>query len=172
MNELGEISVCYAVRFERRSRHSPARLWRAITEADEVAKWMGFPARIDLRPGGEYVLDFDTLHPGDKLEGVILRVEPERLLRYAVDTSVVEWSIEPDADGCRHVFGQTGLPPRDNEEELIGGWHDGLDSLDQYLDGVARTWADSRRHWAELKIRYRPLLAEALGDAYLVGGPK
>jgi uncharacterized protein YndB with AHSA1/START domain len=165
-DELGTISVCYSVTFMRTSKHSAARLWRAITDPDEVAKWMGFPARIDLRPGGGYVLDFDSLTPGDKLDGTIIKVEPERLLRYAVGTTVVDWSIEPAGDGCRHTFSQAGLPPRKGEEGLVAGWHDGLDSLDEYLDGRGRTeWAQSRQRWGDLKVRYQPLLREVLGSA-------
>jgi uncharacterized protein YndB with AHSA1/START domain len=150
----------------RRSKHSAARLWRAITSPDEVSKWMGFPARIDLRPGGEYVLDFDSLTPGDRLDGTIIKVEAERLLRYAVGTTVVDWAIEPDGEGCRHTFSQAGLPPREGEEGLVAGWHDGLDSLDEYLDGEARTaWAQSRERWSNLKVLYRPVLVQVLGSA-------
>jgi uncharacterized protein YndB with AHSA1/START domain len=167
-DELGTISICYSLQLKRRSRHSPARLWRAITTPDEVAKWMGFPAHIELRPGGDYTVDFDAANPGDKLDGVIIKAEPERLLRYAWGHSVVDWSIEPDGDGCRHTFVQAGLTPRDvaDEEGLVAGWHDFLDSLDEYLDGVARPEAaHATARWEGLKVRYRPRLAEVLGDA-------
>ncbi len=54
MNDLGKISLCYSVTFDRRSRHSPSRIWSAITDSDEVSRWMGYyPARIDLRIGGQ-----------------------------------------------------------------------------------------------------------------------
>jgi uncharacterized protein YndB with AHSA1/START domain len=165
-DDLGEISICYSVTFTRTSKHSAARLWRAITEPEEVERWMGFPAHIDLRPGGAYVLDFDSLTPGDKLDGTVIKVDPERLLRYAVGTTVVNWAIEPDGDGCRHTFSQAGLPPREGEEGLVAGWHDGLDSLDEYLDGEPRTsWEQSRERWSELKGRYRPAFAQLAGGA-------
>jgi len=167
-DELGTISTCYSLKFTRRSRHSAARLWRAITTPEEVAAWMGFPARIDLRPGGEYVLDFAALKPGDKLDGIIIKVEAERLLRYAVGTTVVEWAIAPDGDSCRHTFSQAGLPVRalPGEEALVAGWHDGLDSLDAYLDGRGRTsWAQSRERWGVLKERYLPVLLRVVGEA-------
>ena len=53
MNDLGKISLCYSVTFDRRSRHSPSQIWSAITDSDEVSRWMGYPAHIDLRIGGQ-----------------------------------------------------------------------------------------------------------------------
>jgi uncharacterized protein YndB with AHSA1/START domain len=166
-DELGTISISYSLKLERRSKHSTARLWRAITMPHEVAKWMGFPARIDLRPGGEYTIDFGAKNPGDKLDGVIVKVEPGRLLRYAWGHSIVDWSMEPDGAGCRHVFIQAGLTPRPvaDEEGLVAGWHDFLDSLDEYLDGRERDPGSTTENWERLKVRYRPLLAEVLGAA-------
>ena len=43
---------------------------------------MTYPARIDLRVGGDYFVDFGRTHEGE-LDGVIVKVVPERLLRYA-----------------------------------------------------------------------------------------
>jgi uncharacterized protein YndB with AHSA1/START domain len=165
--DLGAISIAYSLKLARRSKHSPTRLWRAITNATEVESWMGFPARIDLRPGGEYTVDFGSHAEGDVLDGIIIKVEPERLLRYAWGHSVVDWTIESDGDGCRHVFVQAGLTPRDlpDEEGLVAGWHDFLDSLDDFLDGTERPQNSAgTERWEALKRQYRPLLAAVLGD--------
>ena len=53
MNELAELTRCYTISFERRSKHPVERLWRAITQSDEVTAWMKYSARIDLRIGGD-----------------------------------------------------------------------------------------------------------------------
>ena len=165
--ELGAISVCYAVHFGRRSKHSPERLWRAISEPAQVAAWMGYPARIDLRPGGEFTIDFDSTNPGDVLDGVIVRVEPRRRLQYVWGSSVVDWVIEPDVIGSSYTFAQSGLALRDvpDEERLVAGWHDFLESLDGYLDGRPRDAAAGRHRWEQLKPRYRALLSSAVGSA-------
>lgn len=176
--ELGEFSVCYTITFRRTSRHSPARLWRAITDPEEVGKWMTYPARIDLRVGGHYFVDFSrTANPREAgeapggvpddatLNGVIVAIEPERLLRYAWGTSVVDWRIEPDGTGSRHTFSQNGLHPRDvpDEEGLAAGWHSFLEGLDTFLAG-GRPLPDEaeKLRWNELKRLYRPLLAEVV----------
>lgn len=135
MSELGEITPCYSIRFDRRSKHSPTRLWRAITEPAEVGGWMELPARIDLRVGGDYYVDFP---PGKgALDGVIVRVEPERTLAYVWGLSVLEWTITPEEDGCRYSFLHHGQPPGlvPQEGGIAAGWHAWLDNLSAHLDG-------------------------------------
>ena len=97
IGEFGEITKSYTVTFTRTSKHSAARFWRAITEPDEIAKWMGGPAKVDMRVGGEWFVDFPNDGDGD-LTGVIVRVEPGRVLTFVWGLSVVEWTIS-EADG-------------------------------------------------------------------------
>ncbi len=166
-DELGEIRPCYGVWFTRRSKYPPARLWRAITDSSEVSRWMTYPARIDLRPGGEYYVDFGRTNEG-ALDGVISHVEPERRLVYVWGTSTVEWALEPDGNGTNYLFAQHGLYPRPipDEEGLAAGWHSWLDDLDSFIEtGVASPETQGRPRWLKLKEDYRPLLAEVLGDA-------
>src|SRR5688500_18673162 len=44
----------HTVRYVREWQHSVERVWRAVTEADEVARWFIGPVEIDLRLGGAY----------------------------------------------------------------------------------------------------------------------
>jgi uncharacterized protein YndB with AHSA1/START domain len=172
--ELGTISPCYTIRIERKSRHPVERVWRAITQSKEVSAWMGYPTQIDLRPGGEFTVDFNATHPGEVLDGVIARVEPLRRLQYVWGSSVVEWLIDPDGDGSRYAFVHSGLALRDvpDEEGLAAGWHDFLEGLEGHLEGMTRDLEAGKRRWEELKPRYRVLLAAAVGDALKVGGER
>lgn len=166
-NELGEVSRCYSLKWTRQSKHSAARLWRALTDAEEVTAWMRYPARVDLRVGGEYFADFARIG-GGLMDGVIVSLEPERLLRYAWNLTVVQWAIEPDGAGCRYTFSQTGLPARDEpgEEGLPAGWHGWFEDLDAYLDTGIAPADDGVERWQELGRQYRPLLAKALGELF------
>jgi len=98
MSELGEISCCWTVAFVRQIRHPVEKLWEAITRPEQVEGWFGCPARIDLRVGGEWFVDF-----GDRgsLDGVIVRVETARRRALVWRRSVVEWERESDPNGCR-----------------------------------------------------------------------
>ena len=168
----GTITRCYSVRFERRSKHSAARLWRAITDPAEIAKWTGYPARVDLRPGGEWQLDFGPTGGGE-LDGIIFRVEPERVLAYVVGwsrpeaaylNSVIEWQLRDEADGgCAYDFVQSGLLDRgEGEEAISAGWHEFFEHLDAHLDGSHSTYEARHARWEALNPRYRDQL-ERLG---------
>ena len=159
-DDIGDITKCYTVTFNRHSKHSAARLWRAITEPDELTAWMGFPSKVDLRPGGDYVVDFG----GDDgvLDGIIVRVEDEKKLGYVWGWSYVEWVITDDGpQGCSYTFVQNGLTDRGvdaDEEGLPAGWHGFLDQLDWHLDGKPWTKEEGEAVWYAHKPAYRAQL--------------
>jgi uncharacterized protein YndB with AHSA1/START domain len=159
--ELGTFKRGYCVAYHRTSKHPPGRLWRAITDSGEVTRWMAYPVEIDLRVGGAYHADFSRTD-GGQLDGVIVKVEPLRLLRYAWGTSTVEWLIEPEGEGSRYVFAQHGLYPRGlpGEEGIAAGWHVWLEDLEQYLDtGRPSSEAEGAERWAAIGKLYWPNLA-------------
>lgn len=162
-DRIGEITLCYTVTFRRQSQHSAARLWRAITEPAEVSKWMDFPARIDLRVGGHWHIDFSRENPGEELPGVIVRVKPERLLTYVWGWSVVEWRLEDTPNGCTYTFVHNGLADRGEDEEgLPAGWHEFLDRLDLHLEGRYINRAEQKANWMRLKPPYRDQLEQVM----------
>ena len=123
---------------------------------------MDFPTKIDLRVGGEYLVDFGSTDQG-AIHGVIARIEPGRLLAYVWGWSVVEWSIEAAPDGCSYTFVQNGLADRgDDEEGLAAGWHEFLDRLDGHLDGEYIPRAQQKENWESLKPPYRMMLEAAI----------
>ncbi len=162
MTRLGEITPCYTMRFERESKHPAARLWRAITDPAEVTQWMGMPsARIDLRVGGDYHVDFNPREAG-MLDGVIVRVEEERTLAYVWGVSVLEWTITPLGEGCRFTFVHHGQPPGmvDEEAGIAAGWHEWLDDLGAHLDGGSHEHTRAREE--ELKRFYAGRISQNL----------
>lgn len=113
---------------------------------------MGYPAEVDLRVGGEWHVDFGRTGDGE-LPGIIVRVEPEKVLAYAWGLSVCEWTIEPAPDGCDYTFVQAGLAFRDidDDEGLTAGWHEFLDRLDLHLDGAHLSEPEQKARWNALK---------------------
>ena len=157
---LGVYARGYCISFDRKSKHSPARLWRAITDSVELTRWMAYPMTVDLRVGGGYHADFGRTG-GGQLNGVIVKVESERVLRYAWGSSTVEWKIEPDGAGSRFTFAQHGLFPREipGEEGAAAGWHAWLEDLDLFLEtGAPSSEAHGEKRWYELQPGYRAAL--------------
>ena len=163
-HELGEIKACYGVWFRRKSQHSPSRVWRAITDSAEVSRWMSYPARIDVRPGGAYHIDFSRTGEGS-LDGVISHVEPGRRLLYVWGTSTVEWVLEEDGNGTSFLFAHHGQYPRPipDEEGLAAGWHAWLEDLERFLDtGSPSPEPEGASRWRALGKLYRPRLEAVL----------
>src|SRR6476620_8001862 len=69
--------------------NAPAtRVWAAITESDQVTKWLGDFAEIDLRPGGRMVFGWSA---HGRFNAVIDEVEPTSRLVY-------RWTTEAGAE--------------------------------------------------------------------------
>ena len=103
----------------------------------------------------ELRIDFSRTNDG-VLDGVIVRVELQRLLAYVWGLSVVEWSIEDaPAGGCKYRFVHNGLADRgEGEEGLAAGWHEFLDRLDLHLDGRHISVDQQKATWERLKGPY------------------
>jgi uncharacterized protein YndB with AHSA1/START domain len=66
-----------SVRLTRRYREPPAEVWRALTEASSLARWLrpGFDVpRVELEPGR--VLELDWRPPGEAPSVVRIELEP------------------------------------------------------------------------------------------------
>ena len=163
MSELGEITRAYTMTFERQTKHPVSKVWHAITDAEEVSRWIRYPARIDLRLGGEYHVDFSRTHSGD-LDGVIVRIEPGRKLAYVWGLSLIEWTLEPLAEGTRYTMVHNGqaLGLVDDEAGLVAGWHAFLDGFDGHLDGRTPTDEEDKAWWNNVLSEYRKRLEAVL----------
>lgn len=122
------------------------RVWRALTEADELLRW--FPdrsAEVDLRPGGTFRLEWES-NEGDT--GVFEEIEPPSRLVFRwwqVGTEHrlrVEITLEEVPAGTRLVLIERGFRAfaEDRRSEIWSGNDDGwskeLDELRAYLEAA------------------------------------
>lgn len=118
-----------AVRLERRLAHSAERVWRALTEPEELGHWF---------PAGE-PLDATESHPPTMFAG-----------RWYGDS--VRFDLRPDGDGCvlvlTHAFGDREVAAR-----TAAGWDRCLARLRASLDGAPLGEAESLREWPEVHER-------------------
>ena len=92
-----------AVRFERRYPHSVDRVWRAVTEPDQLARWFPTTVEADLREGGAMRFTF----PGGEMEpmdGAVTVLDPPRRFAFLWGEEELRIELEPDGDGCRLHF--------------------------------------------------------------------
>ncbi|MDQ3689385.1 MAG: SRPBCC family protein [Chloroflexota bacterium] len=160
-DELGQISTdadgTITLRFVRRLAHAPPRVWAALTETEQIARWF-MPGTVEPRIGGH--VKFESEEEGGTL-GEVMMWNPPRQLEYswlraggAGPRSVVAWRLEADGDGTLLTLEHRGV---DNETAsgYGAGWHDFLDRLPRHLAGEdALNWTG---HHAELVEAYRAL---------------
>ena len=138
------------VRFERRLAHPPERVWRAITEPDDLAAW--FPDTIE----GEFGPDAEVRFPkfvemGLPATGKVTEYDPPRLLAYTWGPSTLRFELEPDGDGCLLVF--TDTLPREESAKNAAGWEVCLGDLDRRLAGEEPAGREPD-DWSELHEGY------------------
>ncbi len=146
LGELEQIGNGWQLKFRRELAHPPARVWKALTEPDELRKW--FPDEIvvgDCRVGSR--LEFK--HEGELVfDGEVLAFEPQRLIEIRWGTDRVRFELEPHRSGTVltliDTIDEVGKAARDG-----AGWHVCLDALEDALDG---TRPDSA--WGEIHDDY------------------
>jgi uncharacterized protein YndB with AHSA1/START domain len=122
------------------------RVWRALTEADELLRW--FPdrsAEVDLRPGGTFRLEWES-NDGDT--GVFEEIDPPSRLvfRWWQEGSEhrlrVEITLEEVEGGTRLVLVERGFGAfaEERRAEVWGGndtgWTNELEELRAYLEAA------------------------------------
>jgi uncharacterized protein YndB with AHSA1/START domain len=140
---LGEVlhdGDTIGLRFERRLGHSPERVWRAITEADQLKHW--FPTDIvgERREGGTLELPFwqplvDKYEIADStLPGRILTWDPPRTFSWQWDRDTLIFELHPTDTGTRLVFTTWVVDTTAGVEKTAAGYHVCLDQLVTLVD--------------------------------------
>lgn len=122
---------------------SPPRVWKAITDPEELVQW--FPdrqARISPEEGAEgawvwedhgaYAVRFDVVEPPHRLVWSWAR-DPDVPLEETVVTTV-EWRLEPTAEGgTRLHVRESGFVREEDRRGNDVGWDKELGELVAYL---------------------------------------
>src|SRR5919109_1665538 len=146
------------VRFERRLAHPPQRVWRAVTETDELAKW--FPARPEIAGERRVGAGLTFVYPNNEEPpetGEIVEYEEPTLFAFTWrpgaegDPQLLRFELEPDGDGTRLVF--THELPRPDSAKVAAGWQLCLDDLELALADTPRAEFPEGR-WVELHEEY------------------
>jgi uncharacterized protein YndB with AHSA1/START domain len=146
------------VRFVRRFDHPVDKVWAAITQPDELARWWG-DVDVDLPEGGSFDVRWrNTDDEGNRIErhATITRLDPPRLLETDGDRhGLLRWELEPDGDGTVLTFSSTLALPDEFRAKVLAGWHWHLDALEGALEGRSADlveipgWEDLHRGYAQ-----------------------
>ncbi|NGN68076.1 SRPBCC domain-containing protein [Streptomyces sp. A7024] len=118
--------------------HPPAKVWRALTEPELIARWM-MPGDFRLEVGHRYRLQARPM-PGTGFSGTIdaevLGYEPEKSVTVRWQDAAAEgspadftitWRLEAEGHGTRLFLSQSGFDPDDAMSQqarkiMGGGW--------------------------------------------------
>lgn len=156
-----EVEGGYEVRFERRLRHSPDKVWTAVATPEGIARWFAVPD-MEMKAGGRYDLRF--AHPvsdswaaedAARVRPNTVRVyDPPRVFEHTFgEGNVVRWEIEPDGDGSWLVM--THFVPAGDAGSITGylsGWTQHLRGLETAIAGETTVWDWDA--WRALKVAY------------------
>ncbi|MFI7673887.1 SRPBCC family protein [Actinophytocola sp. NPDC049390] len=143
------------LRFERRLRHSPAKVWRAVTDPAELVHWFPAAVEAELRPGAPMRFTFADEAPVDgEWDGEVLEVDEPKVFMFRWNTDVIRVELIPDGDGCLLVFTQTiggGATGFLAAGRTAAGWDACLDALVARLGGAAvpedADWLSRAEHY-------------------------
>jgi uncharacterized protein YndB with AHSA1/START domain len=118
-----------SISFEFDLRHSPEKVWRALTDPALLAEWLLPVVDVELEPEAAFTF---KAPPQPGWDGAVncrfLEIEAQRKLSYTwvvgdIDT-VVTFTLMPTASGTRLGLVQSGFKP-DQKRNLAGaryGW--------------------------------------------------
>lgn len=156
-----EVEGGYELRFERRLRHAPEKVWTAIATPEGIGRWFAQPD-MEMREGGRYDLRF--AHPvsenwsaedAARVRPNTVRVyDPPRVFEHTFgEGNIVRWEIEPDGDGSWLVM--THHVPADDIGSVtgyLGGWTQHLRGLETAVIGKTAQWDWDA--WRALRVAY------------------
>jgi uncharacterized protein YndB with AHSA1/START domain len=166
---------------DRASRHSigiqasPAEVWRALTEPEELERWFVPRASVDLRPGGEFRWEYGRggADPGPAplvTTGTVLEIVRQELLRLRLPIedleTEVEMRIDPWRDGAVVTLTHTGFPGEEEWDETFRavdrGWQTELHVLKIFLERGRGLQRSTERH-----VRRIAAGAEEIFDCFM-----
>jgi uncharacterized protein YndB with AHSA1/START domain len=122
------------VRFERLYDATPAELWTAITDPEQLRGWLAHASRWNLVPGEEWQIHFDDGAAG----GRVVAVEEGRLLELTWvedgSESLLRLEVAPAGTGTLLVLQHSQLTG-DRRIGFGAGWQSHLEALDVQLSG-------------------------------------
>jgi uncharacterized protein YndB with AHSA1/START domain len=142
-----------ALRFERRLKHSPEDVWKALVEPGELRSWHPTPFELEPKPGGSI-----SYREGPEMsDGEVIAYEPPHTLAYTWGEDELRWELRPAEAGCllilTHSFADRFKAARD-----AAGWDICLEALLASLEGRAPEDREDGESlpvgWAELNAEY------------------
>lgn len=157
---LAEVDGRWVLAMTRDLLHPVERVWRKLTEPDQLATWSPVGPSRPLTSVGPATARETPDDPA--LDAEVLVCDPPRELVHRWGDDVLRWTLTPTASGARLALEHT-FDKRDEAGMYGAGWHVCLAVLAVVLDGqqVERIVGDRAREygWLALRDQYETALS-------------
>jgi uncharacterized protein YndB with AHSA1/START domain len=155
----------WQLRYTRAFAHPVEKVWRALTEPEQLARW--FPSTIEGEqiPGAKLRFSFPR-GQAPPLEGEMLAYVPESLMEFQWGPDTVRLELRADGQGGSVLELLDTLEERGKGARDGAGWHVCLDSLAAHLRGDPGV-RESTSSWKEIHPHY----VESFGPQAATIGP-
>jgi uncharacterized protein YndB with AHSA1/START domain len=145
-----------AVGFRRLYDFTVEELWSALTDPEQLERWLAHAPRFDREAGGQVELVFGDWSGDQRASGRIRTWEEPRVLEYewrfpGEEESVVRFELHPQEFGTLLVLDHRQLD-RAAGAGYSAGWHAHLDALGRLYEFSDEAWT---RRYEELLPGYR-----------------
>jgi uncharacterized protein YndB with AHSA1/START domain len=148
--------------FVRDLKHSPEKVWSALTKPDQLGEWAPYTTDRDLGALGEATLTMIDGQTQEALPAKVTHAEAPKLLEYTWGGDVLRWELEPTGTGTQLTLSQS-IKDKDWIPKVAAGWHLCLDVAEHLLDGdpigPIRGSEAVDHGWTELNAAYADRLS-------------
>jgi len=166
-----------ALRFERRYAHPVERVWRAVSDPDEMPAW--FPSGVvgERAVGAELVFADEEqrtasreagepTYEGPTIRGRVVAYDPPNVFSFTWGGELLRFELTPEGDGTVLVFTQL-LSHGSVAARNGSGWHQCLAALDELLGAGGPEDAGWQEVYQDYLERMGPSLGVPAGDGAL-----
>ena len=154
--------------FIRELQHPPERVWAALTDADQIAKWAPYRPDRNLTEAGDVAIRMLDGSTPEVYQSVVQEVVANEKLQYSWGDSVLCWELAASASGTTLTLRHTVENP-DWITPSAAGWHMCLDIAELMMDGIEIGpiigEAAMAYGWTKLVEHYGSVLGKSLEPA-------
>jgi uncharacterized protein YndB with AHSA1/START domain len=134
---IDRVGQGFSIRLQRTIGHPPEAVWRMLTEAAELPRWLA-PGDIEPVPGARARIDF--VDSGTTIDSTVRVAEPPLRLEYAWSSPgeperPLSWRLRPVEGGTLLTL-TLQLPAGEDPAKACAGWDAHLEMLLAALEGV------------------------------------
>jgi uncharacterized protein YndB with AHSA1/START domain len=156
------------LRFERRLAHPLEKVWRAVTDPEQMAHWFPAVVELDPRPGGRIRYTYPAGEAAPD-EGEVIELDPPRVFALTWNGDALRMELTPDGTGTRLVFTHT-FADRPMAGSFATGWDTCLGALEKTLAGPVEGSLIQPERYAERHDAYLAEFGLGEGDFHAAGG--